>query len=125
MKLLQKQLLSAAKTLNALATKIEAASKKLEGTEKAKPAQAKKTPKKPTKKTAAKKAAKKNAPKKPAASSASDAILNIVSQYEDGLTTAALVKETGFNTKKVQNTVFRLRKQGKIKSATTGVYVKA
>ena len=121
MKLLQKQLLSAAKTLNALATKIEAASKKLEGTDKAKSVQAKKTPKKPTKKTAV----KKNAPKKPAASSASDAILNLVGQYEEGLNTAALVKETGFNTKKVQNTVFRLRKQGKIKSATTGVYVKA
>ena len=134
MKLLQKQLMSAAKTLSALATKIEAASKKLEGTEKVKPVQAKKTSKKPTKKTVARKAAKKsapkkameeNAPKKAAAPTAADTVMELIGQNEKGLNTAALIEKTGFNAKKVQNTVFNLRKQGKIKSATKGVYVQA
>jgi hypothetical protein len=125
MKQLQKQLQSAVKTLTTLATKIEAISKKLEGTEKAKPAPAKKSPKKQTKKAAPKKAIKKSEPKKPTVPTASDTILKFVSRSEKGLDTAALVKKTGFNTKKVQNTVFRLRKLGKIKSAAKGIYVKA
>ncbi len=54
MKLLQKQLQSAVKTLNTLAAKIDAISKKLEGDEKAKPA--------PTKKSSAKKSEKETIP---------------------------------------------------------------
>jgi hypothetical protein len=33
--------------------------------------------------------------------------------------------KTGYNQKKVANLVFKLRKQGKIKSVVKGVYVKA
>jgi hypothetical protein len=64
MKLLQKQLQSAVKTLTTLATKIEAISKKLEGTEKAKPAPAKKSSAKKTRRPAASKTVKKSALKK-------------------------------------------------------------
>tara|TARA_B100001964_G_C13877481_1_gene441476 strand:- start:428 stop:625 length:198 start_codon:yes stop_codon:yes gene_type:complete len=65
MKLLQKQLQSAVKTLNTLATKIEAISKTLEGTEKAKPAPAKKPSVKATRKPAASTTVKKTHRKKP------------------------------------------------------------
>jgi hypothetical protein len=38
---------------------------------------------------------------------------------------AALMEKTGYNQKKIANLVFKLRKQGKIKSVAKGVYVKA
>ncbi len=123
MKQLQKELQSAVKALNALAAKIYAILKKLEGLEKTKPA--KKSPKKQAKKTASKKAVKKSTQKKAAAPTASDTILKLIGRYKKGLNTAALIKKTGFNTKKIRNIVFRLRKQGKIKSPKKGIYAKA
>ena len=134
MKLLQKQLQSAVKTLNTLATKIDAISKKLEGTEKVKPAPGKKSPAKATRKPAAlktvkkrapKKSVEKSAPKKAVTLTAADTILELIGQNEKGLNTAALIEKSGFNAKKVQNTVFRMRKQGRIKNAAKGIYVKA
>ncbi len=133
MKLLQKQLQSAVKTLNTLAVKIEAISKKLEGAEKAKPAPTKKPSAKATRKPAASKTVKKSAPKKAveenaskkvAAPTAVETILKLIGQNKKGLNTAALIEKSGFNAKKVQNTVFRLRKQGRIKNAAKGIYVK-
>jgi hypothetical protein len=133
MKQLQKALQSAVKALNTLATKIEAISKTLEGTEKAKPAPAKKPSVKGTRKPAASKTVKKSAPKKAveesapkkvAAPTAADTILELIGQNEKGLNTATLIEKSGFNAKKVQNTVFRLRKQGRIKNAAKGIYVK-
>ena len=35
------------------------------------------------------------------------------------------MEKTGYNQKKIANLVFKLRKQGKIKSVGKGVYVKA
>jgi hypothetical protein len=133
MKQLQKALQSAVKALNTLATKIEAISKTLEGTEKAKLAPAKKPSVKGTRKPAAsktvkksapKKAVEESAPKKAVAPTAADTILELIGQNEKGLNTATLIEKSGFNAKKVQNTVFRLRKQGRIKNAAKGIYVK-
>jgi predicted Rossmann fold nucleotide-binding protein DprA/Smf involved in DNA uptake len=137
MKQLQKGLQSAVKALTALATKIDEISKKLGETEKAVPAiksppkAAKKKPAvKPVKKSVPKKTAraktvKKDVPKKAVTATGSDQVLKIVSASEKGVNTADLISKTGFKAKKVQNIVFRLRKQGKIKNASKGVYVKA
>jgi len=123
MKQLKKDLESTAKTLNALAAKIDAISKKMGGAKKAKPAP--KPARKVEKKAVKAKPVKKSAPKKKAAPiTASDTVLKIVGRYKRGIKTAAIKAKTGYNEKKVQNIVFKLRKQGKIKSAVKGVYVK-
>lgn len=124
MKQLKKDLESAVKTLNALAVKIDSISKKLGTADKAKPAS--KPASKAVKKAVKARPAKKSAQKKKAAPiTASDTVLKLVGRYRRGIKTAAIKEKTGYNEKKVQNIVFKLRKQGKIKSAVKGVYVKA
>lgn len=119
MKQLKKNLQSAVKTLNVLAKKLDAISSKLD-------APAKPEPKpKAVKKDAPKKVVKKSAPKKAAAPTAAQTILKIIGRNKKGLNTAALIGKSGFNAKKVQNTVFRLKKQGIITTPKKGVYVKA
>ena len=81
---------------------------------------------KAVKKVVKAKPVKKSAPKKKAAPiTAADTVLKIVSRYKRGIKTAGIKEKTGYNSKKVQNIVFKLRKQRKIKSAVKGVYVKA
>ncbi|MDP7355514.1 MAG: hypothetical protein QGE94_10645 [Desulfobacterales bacterium] len=121
---LKKDLQSMVKTLNALAAKIDAISKKMGGAKKAKSAPKKVA--KAVKKVVKAKPVKKSAPKKKAAPiTAADTVLKIVSRYKRGIKTAGIKEKTGYNSKKVQNIVFKLRKQRKIKSAVKGVYVKA
>jgi len=79
----------------------------------------------PTKKVAVKKAAPKKAPvKKAKPATAVDTVLAIINRYKKGIGMAALMEKTGYNQKKIANLVFKLRKQGKIKSVDKGVYVK-
>lgn len=86
---------------------------------KAKPAR--KAPAKPEKRV--KKApAKKVAAKKPI--TAVDTVLKIINRSKKGVDTPTLMKKTGFNEKKIHNIVYKLKKQGKVKSAGRGVYVK-
>ncbi len=128
MKQLQKSLQSVVKTLNALAKKLDAISSKLDAPAKPGPkpkAVKKAAPKKVVKKRAPKKVVKKSAPKKAAAPTAAQTILKIIGRNKKGLNTAALIGKSGFNAKKVQNTVFRLKKQGIIVTPKKGVYVKA
>ena len=75
-------------------------------------------------------AAKKPTVKKPAAKksiklSAVDTILGIIIKSKKGIDTAALMKKTAFNNKKVHNIIYKLNKQGKIKSEGRGLYIKA
>ena len=80
------------------------------------------------KKTAAKKPApKKAAPKKAPAvkETAADTVLNAITGSKNGVSSADLAEKTGFDKKKLANIVFKLRKQGKIKSVGRGVYSKA
>lgn len=123
MKQLQKNLQSAVKTLNVLAKKLDAISSKLDAPEKKEPKP--KAVKKAVKKAAPKKVVKKSAPKKAAGPTAAQTILKIIGRTKQGLNTAALIEKSGFNAKKVQNTVFRLKKQGIITTPTKGIYVKA
>ena len=64
----------------------------------------------------------KSAAKKPL--TAADTVLGVIKRSKKGVDTAALMKKTGYDRKKVANIVFKLRKQGKIKSEKKGVYVK-
>ena len=119
--------------LRTLAQGVEKIAEKLEDSvpkkqAKAKPARkaASKPKKAAPKKAAAKKPAPKKAPaKKAVKKTAADSVLAIINRSKKGVDSATLVKKTGFNKKKVANIVFKLRKQGKIKSVSKGVYAKA
>lgn len=76
--------------------------------------------------TAAKKPAAKSTTKttgKPAA--AIDAVFGLISRSQKGVNTATIKAKTGYDQKKVSNIVYKLKKQGKIKTVQKGVYVKA
>ncbi len=113
MKQLEKDLKAIGKDLKKLTQKTEKMIKRLEKPGKA---QAAKKPKA--------KAVKKAAAKKPARVSSSDTVLAIIKRSRKGVDTAALEKKTGFEGRQVRDIVFRLKKQGKIKSEPTGLYVK-
>jgi hypothetical protein len=83
-----------------------------------------------TKKVAAKKVAPKKAPaKKAAAASKGETAINsvyqIISRAKNGADTATIKQKTGFNDKKVQNIIYKLKKQGRIQSSKKGIYGKA
>ncbi len=102
------------KDLKKLTQKTEKMMKQLE---KPKKAQAAKKPKA--------KAVRKTTVKKPTRVSASGTVLAIVKRSRKGIDTATLEKKTGFEGRKIRDIIFRLRKQGKIKSERKGLYVKA
>lgn len=64
-------------------------------------------------------------PPKRAEKPASDTVLRLILRSRKGLSTAAIAEQTGFDKKKVSNILYRLKKQGKIKTAGKGIYIKA
>ena len=106
-----------AKGVEAIAEKVDEASKS-QGVVK----QKKKKPSKSAKKvTTAKKAAKKKSVK-PATDT--DKVMVIIGRSKKGASTATIMAKTGFDQKKIANIIYRLRKQKKIKSVDKGVYTK-
>lgn len=102
--------------IDALAEKLETAAKSRVVKVKAKPAR----------KAAAKRkkpVAKKAAPKKPL--TAADTVLKIISRSKKGISPATISEKSGFGPKKVHNIVYKLKKQGKIKSVGRGLYLQA
>jgi len=73
------------------------------------------------KKTVAKKVSKKTATQPTAA----DTVYKVIARYKKGANMAAIKQKTGYDNRKIQNSVYKLKKQGKIKSEIKGVYVKA
>jgi uncharacterized protein YoxC len=128
MKKLKKDLEAISKALNGLLQKVDKLQEQI-GEEakptkkpKAKAVKKKAVKKAPARKVAAKKAAPKKAvSKKATQATAADTAFNIIKKYKKGLGTAALMEKTGYNQKKISNLVFKLRKQGKIKSVDRGV----
>jgi len=126
---IKRELTAVQKKLTTIKLKVDnliAAVEKSE-TKVAKPSKAKAVKAQPVKKATKAKPAKK-APKAPAKEkavkvTATDQVLNIINGSKNGVDTATLVKETGFDQKKVRNIVFRTMKQGKIKRADKGIYV--
>jgi hypothetical protein len=132
MKKLKKDLETILKALNGLSQKVEKLQEQI--VEETKPTKKPKTKavkatavkKAPVKKIAKKKAAPKKAvPKKATQATAVDTVLAIIKKSKKGVGTSILMDKTGYNQKKVANLVFKLRKQGKIKSVVKGVYLKA
>ena len=128
MKNFKKDLNAVSKEIKALQKKVDTLIVKLGKLEKPKATKkpkAKVVKKKPVKKTVAKKVAvKKPAAKKPT-KTAVDTILGVIKGSKKGVDTTALMKKTGFNAKKVRNIIFKLKKQGKIKSEVKGIYLLA
>ena len=128
MKNLKKDLEALSRDLKVLADKAERWLIMLEEYEKpkAKAVKKKAVKKAPARKVAAKKAAPKKAMlKKASQATAVDTAFNTIKRYKKGVNMATLMEKTGYNQKKIANLVFKLRKQGKIKSVAKGVYVKA
>lgn len=109
-----------AEGLKTIAQGMEKIAEKLEESMPKKKAKAKA---KPAPKTAAK--PKKAPAKKAAKETAADTVLTVIKRSKKGVTSAGLAEKTGFDKKKIANTIFKLRKQGKIKSVNRGVYTKA
>jgi len=68
---------------------------------------------------------KKTTAKKTVKLTAADTLFGIIKRYKKGIDVTTLMKKTGFNRRKIYDNVKILKKQGKIKSAGIGVYVKA
>lgn len=85
----------------------------------------KKTKAKSVKKKAVKKVpAKKPVVRKTAPPTAVDTIYTIIRKSKKGVTTSELMKRTGYERKSISNAIYKLTKQGKIKTVAKGVYVK-
>jgi hypothetical protein len=54
-----------------------------------------------------------------------DTVFDIIEKSGTPVGTAALREKTGFESKKIANVLFKLKKQGKIKSVGKGVYTSA
>jgi len=121
-KKLKKDLQSVSKALYNLVQKIEKMQKELD--KQVQPT--KKTKAKTVKKKAEKKAPiKKVIVPKTAPPTAADKIFAIIKRSKKGISTAALMKKTGYERKAISNVIYKLTKQGKIKTVAKGVYVKA
>ena len=127
MKKLKKDLEAILKALNGLAQKVEKLEEQIgEETKPTKKPKAKAVKKKAVRKAPKKRVVvKKTAPKKAAPVTAVDTVFGIIKNSKKGIGTTALMEKTSYNQKKIANLVFKLRKQGKIKSVDRGVYVKA
>lgn len=90
----------------------------------AKPASQKKTAKAPAAKKAVKeKVAAKASKAKPM--TAIEKIYGFVARAKNGIDVETLMKKTGYNSKKVYNVLYKLKKQNKIKSLGRGKYAKS
>ena len=121
---LKKDLQTVNKELNALVKKTESLLKAVDKLDK--PKAVKKPKSKAVNAKAPKKApAKKAAVKKSAPVTTADTVLAIINRSKKGVNSETLIKKTGYNQKKISNLVYKLRKQGKIKSPEKGIYLKA
>jgi predicted Rossmann fold nucleotide-binding protein DprA/Smf involved in DNA uptake len=115
-KKLKKDLQSVSKTLYALAQKLEKMQKEIDKQEK--------SPKRVKAKAVKKAPVKKVVVRRTAPPTSVDKIFAIIKRSKKGVKTADLMKKTGYERKAVSNAIYRLTKQGKIKTVNKGVYVK-
>ena len=114
MKQLEKNLKDVTKDLKRLTQKTE---KMIGWLKKLEKAQAAKKPKA--------KAVKKAVAKKPAKLSSSDTVLALIKRSRKGVDKATLINRTRFKDSNIRTILYRLSKQGKIKTEGKGLYVKA
>ncbi len=123
LKLVSDGLKTLAQGVEAIADKVDEASKAKSRSARKAPAQKETAPPKPApqaKKPAAKTPAKKTAK----SATAVDTVMTLISRSDKGVSAADIKSKTGFDQKKVANIVYKLKKQNKIKSIDKGVYVK-
>ncbi len=123
LKLVSDGLKTLAQGVEAIADKVDEASKGKSRSARKAPAQKATAPPKPApqaKKPAAKTPAKKTAK----SATAVDTVMTLISRSDKGVSAADIKSKTGFDQKKVANIVYKLKKQNKIKSIDKGVYVK-
>lgn len=114
MKELERDLQSVSKSLRALTQKSEKMIRRLQKLDKG---QAAKKPKA--------RAAKRAIAKKPTRVSPTDTVLAIIKRSRKGVDKTTLKHKTGFEGRKIGDIIYRLKKEGKIRSAGRGIYVKA
>ncbi len=114
MKQLKNDMQAVAKDLKRLIQKTEKMIKQLEKPEKVEAAKKPKAEK--LKKPVAKKAKK---------VTSADAVLAIIKGSRKGIDKATLRKKTGFEGRQIGDIIYKLKKQGKIKSLGKGTYIKA
>ncbi len=57
--------------------------------------------------------------------SATDTVIDVIMEANDGLPFAEIRERTGYEDKKLRNIIFRLNKRGKIKRKSRGIYISA
>ena len=117
MKKLKKDLQAVSKGLYNLAQKVKKMQKEVGG--QVRPAQ------KPKVKARKKAPGKKGIIRQTAPPTASDKIFKIIKKSKKGIDTQGLMEKTGYERKSVSNVIYKLTKQGKIKTVAKGVYIKA
>jgi hypothetical protein len=121
LKIMSDGLKTLAQGVEALAVKVDELSKtQTKAPKKKKPATAAakvKMAKKPVRRVTKKKEAK--------PMTALDTVSGVISRSKKGVDTATIMEKTGYNRKQIANCIYKLSKQGKIKSVKRGVYTKA
>lgn len=115
MKNLINNLQAANRDLKALSKKVDNIIVQVGKLEKSKPAKKATAKTKPVKKVVAKQTAR---------ITAADTVFGIIKRFKKGTDVATLMEKTGFNRRKIYDNVKILKKQGKIRTAGIGVYVK-
>lgn len=78
----------------------------------------------PIEAAASAKTAAKRPRQKPAQGTAIGTVFEIITRSRKGVHTSEIKEKTGFGDKKIHNIIYKLKKQGRIKSERKGVYVK-
>ena len=114
---LKKELMALQESLRQLTGKTEQIAKKMDRLDRVPVTKRSKSKAKakPIKKAATKKAIK---------GTAIDIVFDMIKKSKKGVDAATLKKRTGFNDKKVWNTINMLKMKGKVKSVKRGIYVK-
>ena len=120
MKQMKKDLETVSKSLKRLIRKIEQMEKRLGKLEKVRVSRKRKG-----KKAAKIRPARKLSGRKTKKGTAIDIALNLIERSKKGVEKATLKKKTGATDNNLRTIIYRLMKQGKIKSVKRGVYVKA
>lgn len=130
MKIPAKHIHALAKSLNNLADAIDQILQNPDD----QPAPAPKPKKASLKKKSVKTIAKKSAPKKKSAKAKAkksakkptkiDVVLATIQRARNGIDTATLLKRTGFDKRTISNSIYKLKKENKIKSPKKGEYAK-
>ena len=114
MKQLKKDLQAVSKSLKQLTLKTEKIAKKLEKLDKVKPVKKSKVNK-----------AKPKVPKKPVKVSAAATVLSVIKRSRKGVDVSTLRSKSEIESTTLNSILYRLKKNGKIKSGGRGIYVKA